>query len=219
MTEDREESAEREEIGHEEADGSPEIAAGLNSEDATSLGSALLRDMAIAATLLSLFAAADSWYLLGRDSLAAALSTVDGLLVGAGLGAICHEWGHFVGARLSGAVAPLRPLKSFFPIFDFEYVTGGRKEFMALSVGGNVGHWLAFCLLALMLSLDTPGQAALLSGAFGFAVFASSVEFPVIRKARAGASAPEALAAIPQNFLQRSGGFGLAAALLMLVIL
>ena len=157
--------------------------------DATKLWIVLLRDVAIVAAALSLFAAADAWHILTGTALSGLLSVVDGLLVGLALGALIHEWGHFTGARLSGATAPLRPFSGFLPLFDFDYVNNSQSQFQSMSIGGNLAHWLVFLVLFLGLPLSSAGQIAIVSGAFGFAVFASSIEFPVIRNAARGPAA------------------------------
>lgn len=192
---------------------------GPGTADQSSLTLMLARDVGLCAVLLSLFAAADTWSLLTGSGLAGFLSVVDGLIVGAGVASLAHEWGHYTGARLSGGRVPLRPLKSFPQVFDFDYKGCEPRHFMALSIGGNVGHWLMVGLLALLLPLDTTGQIALLSGAVGFAVFGSTVEFPVISRAHSGASPLEALSVIPKNFLRKNGAIGAVAALLVFLVL
>lgn len=194
-------------------------AQGPPAADQSSLVLMVARDVGLAAVLLSLFAAADAWFLLTGSGLGSALSVVDGLIVGAGLTSLAHEWGHYTGARWSGAQVPLRPIKSFPQVFDFDYQGCEPGHFMGLSVGGNVGHWLMVLILAILLPLNTAGQAALLSGSVGFAVFGSTVEFPVISRARSGASPLESLSVIPKNFLRKNGAMGAAAALLVFLVL
>jgi len=173
------------------------------------------RDVALAAALFSLFAAADAWFILTGSGFAGFLSIVDGLVVGAGVTALAHEWGHYSGARWTGADLPLKPVGSFPQVFGFDYVQCEPRHFMGLSVGGNVGHWLMVVVIAVFVPLATAGQVALLSGAVGFAVFGSTVEFPVIARARQGASPFESLSVIHSNFVQRNGAMGVAAAALV----
>ena len=189
------------------------------SADASKLWLVALRDIAIVAGGLSLFAAADAWHTLTGTALSGALAIVDGLLVGVLFSALLHEWGHFAGARLSGARAPLRPAKGFLPLFDFDYVNNTQQQFQAMSIGGNVAHWLVVVVLLLGLPLLSVGQVVMASSAFGFAIFASSIEFPVIRHAARGLSGLEALAKIPKNFVRRNGTYGLIAALFAFVVL
>ena len=200
---------------------SPESASNeaANPGDASKLSLVVLRDIAIVAAGLSLFAAADTWHSLTGTALSGALSIVDGLLVGVLLTALLHEWGHFAGARLSGGRAPLRPVKGFLPLFDFDYANNTRQHFQGMSIGGNVAHWLVVVVLLLGLPLASVGQIAIVSSAFGFAIFASSIEFPVIRHVARGKSGLEALAKIPKDFLRRNGTYGVIAALLAFLVL
>jgi hypothetical protein len=187
--------------------------------DATRLWIVVARDVAILAAGFSLFAAADAWHTLTGTALSAGLSLVDGLLVGFLLTGLLHEWGHFAGARLTGGIAPLRPATAFLPLFDFDYERNTPQQFNGMSIGGNAAHWLVFFVLLLGLPLSTVGQVALASSAFGFAVFASSIEFPVIWHAYHGLSAVEALAKIPKDFVRRNGSYGLAAAAVAFLVL
>jgi hypothetical protein len=93
------------------------------------------------------------------------------------------------------------------------------SQFQAMSIGGNVGHFLVVLLFFLALPLETPGRVALVAGSVGSAVFASSIEFPVISKVRAGMPPAEALATIPRDFLRRNGSAGALAALFVLIVL
>ncbi len=187
--------------------------------DASSLWLVLARDLAIVAAVLSLFAAADAWHALTGTALSARLSLIDGLLVGALLGGLFHEWGHFTGARLYRSRAPLRPVAGFLPLFDFDYLGNTREQFQGMSIGGNVAHWLVVIVLLLGLPLSSIGQVALASGAIGFAIFASSVEFPIILHAYRGSSGIEALSKLPKDFVRRNGSYGVVAALLALFVL
>ena len=59
---------------------------------------------------------------------------------------LSHEWGHFSGARLSGAVSPvLKERKSFF-MFNFKTAVNSRAQFLAMSLGGPVANWLLVCI-------------------------------------------------------------------------
>lgn len=173
------------------------------TRDQTRLSLAIVRDVAIVSAALSLFAAAESWSTISRLLIAKVLSVVDGLLVGAAIGALVHEWGHFIGARLGGGHAPLKPFKQILPLYDFDYARNDQRSFVWMSIGGNVAHALVVVVLLVLVPTDTMGPAALVAGAFGFAVFSSLVEFPVIRSAQRGVPPLEALAVIPKNFVAR----------------
>ena len=110
------------------------------ARDEAKLSLVALRDVAVVAVLLSIFAAAESWATVSRLGFATFLSVVDGLLVGAATNALVHEWGHFVGARLGGGHAPLKPLSKFLPLYDFDYANNDGRAFLWMSYGGNIAH-------------------------------------------------------------------------------
>lgn len=181
--------------------------------DEASIWLVALRDLALAAVLLTLFGAADTWARTSYLGIAKAVSVLDGLLVGALVAAVFHEWGHFIGARLGGGHSPLKPIKALPQVFDFDYQNNDAKSFRWMSIGGSVGNWGAVLLLAWAIPLVEVGPVALVSGAFGFSVFTALVEWPVIRKAAAGMDGLQALRTIPKDFVSRYLPFGLGSAL------
>ena len=182
------------------------------AKDEARLSLVILRDVAIASVFLSLFAAAESWATVSRLALATSLAVVDGLLVGIATAALVHEWGHFIGARLGGGHAPLKPLTKFPPLFDFDYERNDARSFLWMSYGGNIAHALLVVIYLMLIPTRSMGTAALVAGAFGFSVFSSLVEFPVIRQAQRGVPGLEALAVIPKNFVTRYLPWSIAAA-------
>jgi hypothetical protein len=187
--------------------------------DATPVIRLAQRDGAIALAALSLWAAADAWHAATGLGFAALLATLDGLVVGVVLGALAHEWGHFAGARWAGGIAPTRPIRSLFPIFVLDMERSDARAFRAMSVAGNVGHWLVVLLLLISLPLDTAGRCALFAGAIGFAVFASTTEFPIIRRAYTGASPAESFAGLSREKLRRNRWIGAAVGLVLFLAL
>ena len=176
------------------------------------------RDGAIALAALSLWAAADAWHAATGLAFAALLATLDGAVVGYAVGRMAHEWGHFAGARWSGGIAPTRAIDSFFTIFTLDMERSDAGAFRAMSVGGNLGHWLVVLLLATFVPLETPGRAALLGGAFGFALSASLTEFPVIGRAYAGASPAESFRGLSRAKLKRNRWVGAGAGVLLFLL-
>ncbi|MCP5057797.1 MAG: hypothetical protein GY937_13900 [bacterium] len=187
--------------------------------DASAISTVALRDIAVAVALLSVWAGADAWYLASGVGLGAVLSAIGGLLVGAAVTALAHEWGHFAGARLSGGTAPVSPAKGFVPLFMFDFERSREEHFRAMSMGGNLAHWFVALAWFALLPGDSPGQIAVQCGGIGFAVFASTIEFPVIRRAFAGVPGKEALGGIGQDTLRRSAWIGLASALVLFALL
>ena len=182
------------------------------AKDEARLSLAILRDVALASVFLSLFAAAESWATVSRLALATSLAVVDGLLVGIATAALVHEWGHFIGARLGGGHAPLKPLTKFPPLYDFDYERNDARSFLWMSYGGNIAHALLVVTYLMLIPTRSMGTAALVAGAFGFSVFSSLVEFPVIRQAQRGVPGLEALGVIPKNFVTRYLPWSIAAA-------
>ncbi len=173
------------------------------------------RDGAIALAALSLFAAADAWYTTTGLGFAALLAALDGAVVGYVLAKLAHEWGHFAGARWGGGIAPTRAIDSLFPIFDLDITRSTDSAFRAMSVGGNLGHWLVVLILGIVIPLDTAGRLALLAGAVSFAVSASTTEFPIIQRAYAGASPAESFRGLTGEKLRRNRWIGAAAGLVL----
>jgi hypothetical protein len=178
-----------------------------------------LRDAAIALAALSLWAAADAWYAVTGLGAAAVLSILDGLLVGAAVTLLAHEWGHFAGARLAGGIAPTIGITAVFPLFHFDMQKSPARAFRSMSVAGNAAHWLVVLVIAVGLPLDTPGRIALLCAAFGYAVFGSTTEIPVIRRAFAGASPVESFVGLTGAVLRRNRWVGAGAALVLFLVL
>ena len=194
-------------------------AQGVSAKDEASLFLVALRDVAIVSALLSLFAAAEAWAQVSGLAFASLLATVDGFLVGAATTALAHEWGHFAGARLGGGHAPLKPIKGFLPLFDFDYANNDHRAFEWMSLGGNIAHVSVPLLYFFALPVSGPGTAALVAGAAGFAVFSSIIEWPVIAKIRRGMGGLEALGTIPRDFVQRTTPWAVGAALLLFLVL
>lgn len=188
-------------------------------KDEASLKLVILRDVAIASVLLSVFAAAETWATVSGLAFAALLSTIDGFLVGAAAGALAHEWGHFAGARLGGGHAPLKPITGFLPLYDFDYANNDKKSFNWMGIGGNLAHWSVVLIFLVALPMNSPGTAALVAGAVGFAAFSSIIEFPVIRKSLDGMGSLESLGTIPRDFVSRTMPWAVGAAVLTFLVL
>lgn len=200
----------------------PEVGAtGAESatRDASPLFLVALRDVAFVLGALSLWAGADAWHRATGAGFGAFLAGASGLLAGAFATAQLHEWGHFAGARLSGGTAPISPARKLVPLFLFDFERSDDRQFRWMSIGGNAAHWLAAIALFALVPTGSPGGLALACGALGFAVFASSIELPVIRQAIEGTPGRQALATITTAGIQRSGWIGLGVALVAFSLL
>jgi hypothetical protein len=187
--------------------------------DATPVAKLARRDGGIALAALSLYAAADAWAATTGLGFARALAVADGVVVGIILGTLAHEWGHFAGARGAGGIAPTRPYRSLFPMFDLDMQRSDPRAFRAMSVAGNAAHWALVGLIAALLPVDTAGRAALLAAAFGFAVSASTTELPIIHRAFTGSSPAESFKGLTKATLQRDRRIGTAAGVLLFLLL
>ena len=132
---------------------------------------------------LALFAAADSWFVLTGLGMAQALCVVTGILAGATIPTLVHEWFHYLGARVSGADYTI-PRKLGLFVYDWNFQTNTLKQFFVMSIGGTVGSLLAIGLLLLNLPADSAGRAVLLATAIASMGFAGTIEWPVLLRTR-----------------------------------
>lgn len=187
-------------------------AAGEDAKEPALAGMAL-RDAVLVLAALALWGGADAWATASGLGLATLAAVGNGGVAGWVIASLLHEWGHYAGAKLSGAAAPRIQAKglSFFR-YRFDLENNSLEQFTAMSLGGNIAHWSWFLGLLLLLPLSTPGQAAFVSAAFAFALFASFIEWPIIARVRQGRVQPtEAFTHIDAAFLRRNyliGGAG-----------
>ena len=108
---------------------------------------------------------------------------------------VVHEWGHYLGARLSGITMPLLPYKGFL-LGQFQIEQYSRRQYLWLSWGGDLGH-VFVTLIATWMFLFSPGlvTGAFCLGGVGFTVQALAVDQPIIWKVTAGADIKETAAA------------------------
>ena len=141
-------------------------------------------------------------------------------LTGLAFSHIIHEWGHFLGAVLSGAMLTVRQRIS--PLFfDFEFPANTHRQFLWMSAGGLAGNLVL--LLFLSLGIDSTGQVlnAMMAAVLGQLVFVVILELPVSLRVLAG---QEPLEALTEHFSQGAPLFlrallaGVATAALVLLL-
>ena len=185
-----------------------------------SLFSLLARDAAIALAALSLWAAADTWYLVSGLGFALAVSVLDAIFVGYILGALFHEWGHYTGAKFSGASAPrVKPKGTSLFRFNFDMATNTQRQFHWMSFGGWVFHWGLLLILVAVLPLDSIGRIALVSSVFGFILYATFIETGILRQTLSGSDPAETLGQLSVRTFQQAGVVGSVAGLFALATL
>ena len=184
------------------------------------LFSLLARDAAIALAALSLWAAADTWYLVSGLGFALAVSVLDAIFVGYILGALFHEWGHYTGAKFSGASAPrVKPKGTSLFRFNFDMATNTQRQFHWMSFGGWVFHWGLLLILVAVLPLDSIGRIALVSSIFGFILYATFIETGILRQTLGGSDPAEPLGQLSVKTFQQAGVVGSVAGLFALATL
>jgi len=110
------------------------------------------------------------------------------------ISSIGHEWGHFSGARLSGAISPVpkKPSRLYF-MFRFDLEQNSTRQFLWMSWGGLLGSWSLVLMALILVPLDSWASAMLISVLLGRAVNATAFEYPIIQRAGAGVPPAEAL--------------------------
>ena len=191
-----------------------------NTKPEPSLFSLLARDTAIALAVLSIWAAADTWYLVSGLGFALAISVLDAIFVGYILGALFHEWGHYTGAKLSGASAPrVKPKGTSLFRFNFDMATNTQRQFHWMSFGGWIFHWGLLAILVLAIPFDSIGRIALVSSVFGFILYATFIETGILRKTLGGSDPAETLGQLSAKTFQQAGIIGSVAGLFALATL
>jgi hypothetical protein len=165
--------------------------------------------------VMGLFAAADSWQMLSDFNFASLLSVITGALAGVVTSSLIHEWFHYLGARRSGGDYTIPENLGVF-VYDWNFRNNSLAQFHTMSIAGSVGGAVSIVLVWMMLPADTIGRAALHAGVIAGFVFGVWVEWPVLKRTRAGGDPMTELSKIDQGVL--TGAFG-AASLAGLVIL
>ena len=187
-------------------------AGGADAQEPALAGMAL-RDAVVVLAALGVWGGTDAWAAASGLAVATVAAVGNGVVAGWMITSLLHEWGHYAGAKLSGAVAPRIQAKglSFFR-YRFDLENNSLGQFTAMSLGGNIAHWSVFLGLLALLPLSTLGQTAFVGAAFAFALFASFIEWPIISRVHQGQVRPaEAFTHIDAAFLRRNyliGGVG-----------
>lgn len=172
-----------------------------------------LRDLAVGSGALSLWGAAETWHAVTGLWLAQAVAVIDGVLAGAVVAFLLHEWGHFAGALLSRAEITVKaPTKRALLVFDYDYHANDSRQFRWMTLGGHVGHWGALILLIIAVPMGSLSSVVLVSTAFGFVVFASVIEVPVLKDTWSGADPQQRLSQLSGGTLRHSAVVGILGA-------
>lgn len=192
----------------------------INVSEEPGLAGMILRDGAVVFGALSLWAAADTWHQTTGLFIAEVVAIVDALLVGAILATLFHEWGHYAGAKASGAaVRRVAPKGLSIFRFNFQFEENDHRQFHWMTYGGHIGHWAVVIILALALPLDTLSRISLVGAAFAFVVFATVIEYNIVKDTWNGADPATRLGKLTPSDFQQAGVIGAIAGLFAIAVL
>ena len=136
---------------------------------------------------LTMWGAAVAWAQVTGWALAEFAAVANALVAAYVISPTVHEWGHFAGARLSGAKSPVfeAPKRHFF-LFDFPIAENDTQQFIWMSWGGILAPWLPVVLTLAFVPLGLTSGAALLAGFVYKAVSIAGFELPVVRRVTEG---------------------------------
>lgn len=188
--------------------------------DQSPLLAALAVHAALVLAALGLGWGFDVWARTSGSVLLSGIAMLVGFGVGLVVVGLLHEWGHYAGAKLSGALAPRTRATAVFPVFLFDIGRNSTAQFIAMSSGGQIAQW-AITLLFLFAGDDSAAAMGMQAGMLFFAVAASALEMPILIDAvRRGSGADAWNAYLPNRaaITKRSLGIGLAALLLFAIV-
>ncbi|MGH0037943.1 MAG: hypothetical protein ACQGVK_23175 [Myxococcota bacterium] len=170
---------------------------------------------------LTLWGAAEAWAQTTGFRIAGFAALANALIAGTVIPSTLHEWGHFAGARLSGAVSPVleEPRRHFF-MFDFPMDKNDVRQFTWMSWGGILAPWGVLLAAVLFVPLATASAAVLFATLFARAVAVSVFEVPVVRGAAlSGQPAAELGARLEAGGLDQGRRLGVVAGLACFALL
>ena len=153
---------------------------------------------------LVIWGSAAQWLGMASEWLVQLIGVGAGFFVGVIVGFLAHEWGHFSGARLSGALSPVLKERTSFFMFNFKTASNSRAQFLAMSFGGPTANWALVALVLFALPSGTLAHAALAATVLGVAVNVCVFEFPVISRVSYGQD-PAATLANRQVEMKQAG--------------
>lgn len=170
---------------------------------------------------LTLWGAAQTWAEASGLGIASFAAIGAALIAGTVLTSTIHEWGHFAGARLSGAVSPAleEPRRHFF-MFDFPIDQNDLRQFSWMSWGGILAPWLNVLAVLLFVPLGTLSACVLLATLLSRSISIAVFEAPVVQAAQeSGEPAAELGKRVAAGGLDRGRSVGMAAGFVAFAIL
>ena len=135
---------------------------------------------------LTLWGVSDYWAAESELILALGLALINSVVAGTIIASILHEWGHFLGARLSGSNAPLLEKTFSFFFFNFKDEGNTKSQFLQMSLGGPLANWSLVIGVFFLLPLETWSQILLIATMLSIAVSVSIFEVPIMLRLKDG---------------------------------
>ena len=136
-----------------------------------------------------------------------AYAVLTGLLAGAAIPTLVHEWFHHLGAKFSGGSYTIPQRLGLF-VYDWNFQSNSTRQFFTMSFGGTIGSLVAIYLLFAALPADSAGRASLLAAAVASLGFAGSIEWPVLARTRSSGDPLTELAKVDLTVLRKSAAVG-----------
>ena len=135
---------------------------------------------------LTLWGVSDYWAAESELILALGLALINSVVAGTIIASILHEWGHFLGARLSGSNSPLLEKTFSFFFFNFKDEGNTKSQFLQMSLGGPLANWSLVIGVFFLLPLETWSQILLIATMLSIAVSVSIFEVPIMLRLKDG---------------------------------
>lgn len=180
-------------------DTSPDEMSPRKARDNTRLRAVALRHSAAILAAFTLWGTADFWAASSGMLLADVVAGFNAIFAATAVAYLCHEWGHFAGARFAGAVSPVMKKPESFFMFTFYEQKNSSRQFLSMSVGGPAANWLLVIMMLVLLPFETASQALFFATVVAVAVNVSVFEIPVMNRVMYGA---EPAATIKERQLQ-----------------
>ena len=164
--------------------------------ESPSLTGWFLRDATITVVFATTMWGFNIWHLTNGSPAVTVLCAALGFIAGYSLCYVYHEWGHLLGAKLSGGHMPLAPYSG--PIIGkFAIADHSRRQFIWLSWGGVIAYTAT---MVVAVAVHTSGSLGLSGagfsvGALAFNAQSLSVDLPQILRVTRGADIAETSAA------------------------
>lgn len=170
---------------------------------------------------LTMWGAAETWAQATGWGIAQFAAVANAIVAAFVIASTIHEWGHFTGARLSGAVSPvLDEAKGHFFMFNFPFDQNDTRQFTWMSWGGILAPWIAVILAWTLVPLGLLGGKVLVAALVMKAVAAGTFEVPIVlAAAKSGEPAAELGKSVAAGTLPQSRKVGLAVGVALFVLL